>query len=187
MKQEEKVKRKEIGNKVTELLSVGVSKTEAYAQLAGSDVKENKYIAAVIAYRLDPKLRDQHAKKNYVLVVLMILFCLIEIPKIVLYVTGDITDVAPVIGAAVSILVASLFAWEFSKFSFVAYNVLILILCLNVIHGLKDLKSPETIIALFVIVVVIGYVYFVRSKLFPGLSFLGTVKKDKDGKFIFST
>lgn len=176
--------KKEIQAKVHDLLAAGTAKTDAFTQLAGQGVKDSK-LAYFIASYADPNRCDKQERKVNILITIMFAQALIT-SFLGFGIGATIGPNAKWIVGALIALIPLLFAWGFYTHRVGAYNAYILLAIVQLPRSFEGFTSSPvaTSIAIAVNVAVLGYVWYVREKLFPDFAFI-TPKKIK-GKYVFS-
>lgn len=177
--------KKEIKAQVKELISSGVPKPEVFAKLSGKGLKDNQ-LAHFIASYADPYLCDLHDRKINVLITLMFIQAVFALLA-GFGIGAQIGPNAQLIFAALCALVPLLFAFGFYKHMAGAYNAYILLAIVNLPRQLEGFSSSPVVtsVALAMSVGMLGYVWYVRQKIFPDFSFISP-KKIK-GQYVFSS
>ena len=175
---------KEVQAKAHELLAAGTAKTDAFAQLTGQGVKDSK-LAYFIASYADPKRCDDHEGKVNILITIMFAQALIA-SFLGFGIGATIGPNAKWIVGALIALIPLLFAWGFYTHRVGAYNVYILLTVVQLPRSFEGFTSSPvaTFIAIVINVAMLGYVWYVREKIFPDFAFI-TPKKLK-GKYVFA-
>lgn len=176
--------KKEIKNKVNELLASGVAKTEVFAQLSGQGVKDNQLAYYIAAYA-SPSLTEEYASKVSTLVTLMFIQSLIAF--FMGFVIG--AKIGPTAQWVFAVLIASiplLFAWGFYKNYVGAYNAYILLSVVQLPKQFTGIsESPiATSIGIAVGLGILIFVWYLQRKIFP--DFLFVAPKKIKGKYVFS-
>jgi hypothetical protein len=173
----------EMRAKVKELLSTGITKSEAFAQLSGQGVNESQ-LAYFIAGYPDPSRCAEHSGKVKVLIAVMIIQAVILFP-VGFFIGAKIGANAKWIIGFISALIPLLFAFGFYGNRVGAYNAYILLSIVQIPNAFKGFTSTPiaSSIGLAISIALIAFVWHVREKVFPGFTFV-TPKKVK-GKYIF--
>jgi hypothetical protein len=176
--------KKEIKNKVNELLASGVAKSEVFAQLSGQGVKDNQLAYYIAAYA-PPHLTEEYAGKVSTLVTLMFVQALIA--SFMGFIIG--AKIGPTAQWVFAVLIASiplLFAWGFYKNYVGAYNAYILLSVVQLPKQFTGIsESPiATSIGIAVGLGILIFVWYLQRKIFPDFTFVAP-KKIK-GKYVFS-
>ncbi|MFJ4247386.1 hypothetical protein SAMN04488483_0532 [Pseudomonas helmanticensis] len=176
--------KKETRRQLVEMLEGGRSKTETFKALSGGAVKD-RVLAAWIAGRPDPALRDKHSLKVTLLVVLTCIQAFIG------SVAGFFLFYDASAGLALTMLLIAggiplLFAWCFYKNVAAAYTVYIILTISQVSRMFKGYEEDpvSTVIGVVITLAMVFYAAWVKSLLFPDLALIGP-KKIK-GQFVFS-
>lgn len=174
----------EIKARVNDLLASGTAKSDVFAQLTGQGVKDSQ-LAHFIASYADQQRCDEHSRKVNVLITIMFVQALIAF----LIGFGAGMKIGPNAKWIISLASASiplLFAVGFYKHFAGAYNAYIVLTIIQLPKSLVGLSSnPTATTAVFAInLAVVGYVWYVREKIFPDFAFVGP-KKIK-GQYVFS-
>jgi len=176
--------KKETKQKITELLNAGMSKTEAFQQFSGGALKSNE-LAYHIASHLSTNLYGEHDKKIDTLITIM--FVLAIFAALVGWGIGAATgSTASWFIAGMAALIQLLFAYGFYKNYAPTYNIYIALTIIQLPKNLSGLTSTPiaTTIGLLIGLATLGYVWYVRSLLFPDFVFMRP-KKIK-GQYVFS-
>lgn len=176
--------KKEIKAKVNALLVSGTAKSDVFAQLAGQGVKDSQ-LAHFIASYPDQQRCDEHTKKVNVLITIMFVQALIA--SLIGFRAG--ITIGPNAKWIISVLSASiplLFAFGFYKNFAGTYNAYIILAIVQLPKSLEGFSSnpTTTAVVLAINLAVVGYVWYVRKKIFPDFAFIGP-KKAK-GQYVFS-
>lgn len=176
--------KREIKNKVGELLLAGVAKSEVFAQLSGQGMKDND-LAYCIASYVTPWLSEQYAGKVNILITLMFIQALL-----VFFIGYGIgAKIGPNAQWIIATLIASIplmFAWGFYKNNVGAYNAYLLLSIVQFPRQFSGfMESPiVSSIGLAIGLSLLAFVWYLHQKLFPDFV-LTTVKKVK-GEYVFS-
>lgn len=177
--------KKEIKQKVAELLNSGKSKSEVFKTLSGGVVKDNQ-LALFIASHPNKYLYENHYKKINILIWIMLIQALFA----ALLGFGIGSKVGPIAMwglAALIALIPLLFAYGFYKNHAGTYNAYILLTIIQLPKMFTGIaKTPvASAISIAIGLSILGYVWHVRSLLFPDFTFI-TPKKIK-GQYVFSS
>ncbi|MDR3053939.1 MAG: hypothetical protein LBU53_00830 [Zoogloeaceae bacterium] len=178
--------KKEIKNRVKELLASGVAKAEVFEQLRNQGVKDNK-LAFFIATYVDPIRCNEHSGKVNVLVALMLILALFA------FVSG--WQLGAQSGAALPVAIIAgiiplAFAFGFYRNAAGAYMAYILLQAATIgrtFSGWRAGFTAEPVVTCIGIAVTVGlflYVAYVQYKLFPDLVIFSARKSQ--GQYVFS-
>jgi len=173
----------EVKTRVKDLLSSGTTKTEAFAQLTGQGIKDSK-LAYIIASYPDPVRCEEHSGKVNVLITVMFIQAVIAF----LLGFGIGAKVGPnarwIMGFVIA-LIPLLFAWGFYANRVGAYNAYIVLSMVNLSKAFNDFSSTPiaSSVGIAIGIGLIGYVWYIREKIFPGFAFMAP-KKVK-GEYVF--
>lgn len=176
--------RKEVKAQVVQLLSGGVTKNDVFTRLTGQGVKD-RLVAYLIAAHADPKrCQDNRGHRRAVLAIayLQVLF-----GALAGFAAGrEIGALAGLIIAALAVGIALLFVWGFSKNSVNAYNAYLILTITQLPRQLSGVavKPAATTIGLLIGLLLFGYIWYVRSRIFPDFAFMAPRKVA--GKYVFS-
>lgn len=176
--------KEQLKTKVAELLSSGIAKSEIFTQLSGQGIKDSQ-LAYVIAAQPDPILCYKHNGKVNALVTIMFIFALIAF-FLGFGIGAKIGPNAKWIFGILLALMMLLFAWGFYNHKVSAYNVYILLTIIQLPKSFEGfMTTPITSsIGMAINLALLGYVWYVREKLFPG--FILMSPKKIDGQYVFS-
>jgi len=177
----------EIKLKIKELLSSGVGRSETFDLVSDQGVKDST-VATLIASYAAPLLCKQHRGKVHIAISLMVVQSLL-IMAIGFVVVTDIavsSDFLWVITALVA-TIPLLFAWGFYKNHAGAYNACLFISCVQAPRALDNFMSSPigSSFALAITAILIGFIAYVRWKIFPDIVVFGPRKLK--GHYQFST
>lgn len=176
--------KKQIKQKVAELLNAGKPKSEVFQTLSGGVVKDNQ-LALFIASHANPQLYERHDKKINALITIMFIQALFA--ALLGGVIG--AKIGPIAAwgiAAFCALIPLLFAYGFYNNhagTYNAYIVLTLIQTPKMFTGFAH-SPTATVIGSIIGLGILGYVWYVRSLLFPDFTFISP-KKSK-GQYVFA-
>ncbi|MGI1669274.1 MAG: hypothetical protein K6L74_02985 [Neptuniibacter sp.] len=168
---------------ISKLLDSGVPKKEVFEQLKGRGVKDSK-LAMMIASVPDEVLCMLHEGKNNLLVGIYALSAVFVVW--VTYVTME-PDIRMYV-LAVQVTISLLLIWGFFSFKLLAYNIYIVFGVISLPKEILLVVSTGNIpemVGIGIGVAMLSYVWFVRTRLYPDIGFVG-VKKDKSGQYRFS-
>ncbi|MCP3869574.1 MAG: hypothetical protein GY703_16045 [Gammaproteobacteria bacterium] len=179
------MKNREIKASVADLIASGAEKSEVFSKLVAQGGKEKK-VAHYIASYPDERLGFTHNGKVKVLVTIM--FVQVIIAFLLGY--GIAIDSDPTqkwLYGGLAAAIPLLLLWGFYKQSLIAYNAYILLSITQFPRQLSGFfEAPvENTIALGISLVILGFVWFVRSKLFPDLGFISPRKHN--GEYVFTS
>ncbi|WP_085706093.1 DUF3592 domain-containing protein [Pseudomonas sp. B8(2017)] len=176
--------KKEVQEKVRELLDANIAKSEVFSQLSGQGVKDSQ-LAYFIASYADPVRCDEHDRKVNILITIMLVQALIGF---ILGMTqgAGIGPAAKWIVSISMILIPLLWVWGFYNHRVVAYNAYILLALPQFPKTLAGFASnpATTTVSLVISIVMLAFVWYVRGKIFPDFAFV-TPRKVK-GKYFFT-
>ncbi|GHU01047.1 hypothetical protein AGMMS49960_10510 [Betaproteobacteria bacterium] len=178
--------KKEIKNRVKELLASGVAKAEVFKQLQNQGVNDNK-LAFFIAIYADPVRCSEHDGKVNTLVTLM--FVLAFIGFLYGWMLGKEVG-APLLIAMIAGSIPLAFAFGFYRNAAGAYMTYIILQIAGISRNFREWSADfaaEPVVTGISIAVTAGlffYVIYVQSKLFPDLV-LFSPKKVK-GQYVFT-
>lgn len=176
--------KKEIKAKVNDLLASGATKSDVFSQLTEQGVKDSQ-LAQFIASYADQQRCDEHSRKVNALITIMFFQAIVAF----LIGFGAGIKIGPNAKWIISVVSASiplLFAFGFYKNFAGAYNAYIILTIVQLPKSLEGFSSnPTATTVIFAInLAVVGYVWYVREKIFPDFAFIGP-KKIK-GQYVFS-
>lgn len=168
----------EIKQKVTELLNRGVSRTVIFNQLKGSGVDDDKLARIISSNVYQPSCLEQAGKINFLLF-------LMGFQILMTFVAGyqfGIKSGVPIIFANLSAFVPALLTYGFYHNRFWAYQAYIILAFIGVFQALKGLAvAPgETLVAILINLAALGFVWHIKSKIFPDLTGISVPKKEGD-------
>lgn len=175
--------KKQIKAKVTELLSSGVAKSEVFTQLSGLGVKD-RVLAYLIAAYADPVRCIEHNGKVNILITLMFILALVYF-FIGFGIGTSMGPNAKWLWGGICALIPLLFAWGFYNHKVGAYNTYIVLTLAQSSQSFNGFTSAPiaTSIGIAINIALLGYVWYVRDKLFPGFQF--TTPKKIKGQYVF--
>jgi len=177
--------KKEIKKEVTEMLNSGKPKSEVFQTLSGGVVKDNQ-LAIFIASHPYPNLYEEHYKKINVLISLMFIQALFGV-FLGFGIGSEMGPTAMWVFAALIALIPLLFAYGFYKNHAGTYNAYILLTIIQLPKMFTGITQTPVASAIGIVIglSILGYVWYVRSLLFPDFTFI-TPKKIK-GQYAFSS
>jgi hypothetical protein len=179
------VNKKQIKAKVQTLLTAGVGKTAVFRLLSGHGVRDS-LLAHYIASHVDVSEVDVHANKIDRLLWIMYAQALLG-----LWIGWNMAATWGPVGKGIALLLCVglplFFAWGFYKNQAGFYNAYLLLQIVQLPKLFKDFGTDPivTLLAVAINVAVLGYVWYVRSKLFP--DFLAFTPKKLSGRYVFVT
>jgi hypothetical protein len=176
--------RKEIRAQVVQLLSNGVAKSDVFARLTGQGVKD-RLLAYFIAAHADPE--RCRANRGHLLAIRIIAWLQVIIGALAGYFIGSqISPQAAWIVAGVAVVFALLFVWGFSKNNVGTYNIFLILTITQLPRQFSGFaENPaSTLIGCLIGIAVFGYVWYVRTRIFPDFNFIAPRKAN--GKYVFS-
>lgn len=158
------------------LMSAGTRKADVLADLSGQGLKE-RVLAGLIASRPDP----ERCRKNKVHVRILVAIGIVQLANSLMlaydYATAaDGIGVSGALGAGLAVLLLTLtvmlsllFIWGFATHRVGAYHAFILLALLQLPRTVAALgRDPSSALpSLVVTVLLVGYVWFVRNRMFP--------------------
>jgi hypothetical protein len=176
--------KKEVQQKVRELLAAGTAKSEVFSQLSGRGVKDSK-LAYFIASYADPIRCDEHDRKVNILITIMLAQALIAL-ILGLDIGARMGPTAKWVMGVSMTLIPLFLVWGFYNHRVGAYNAYILLALPQFPRSLEGFTSSPatTAIALAISIAILAFVWYVRGKIFPDFVFVNP-RKIK-GKYIFS-
>ena len=188
IKKETIMNKKEIRNKVNQLLSAGKTKNEVFKELYNEDITE-KQLAFYVAAYANPKKCEEHSGKVKAIIAIILLQAVIAFFSAM----SIFAKASPNGGASTALIVVILFttimsgtfAWFFYKNNVAAYNAYILLTIVQFPNSLKGFTtSPvENSIGLAIALSILGFIWHVRNKIFPDFKFMSPVKVN--GEYVF--
>lgn len=179
-----KMNKKEIRNQIANLISSGVKKHEVFTQLSGQGVSDSRLAYMVAAYPNPQRVADS---KIWVRILLFISGLQVLLGFIVGFGIGIHSNLNAglFLGTLISLFML-LFFLGFYKNKVAAYNVTIILSITQFSHLLKGFESSPntTIFAILINIALVGYVAFVRHKLFP--DFILMTPRKVNGSYVFS-
>ncbi|KWF86945.1 permease [Burkholderia diffusa] len=176
--------KKEAKTRIAALLSAGARKADVLAELAGQGLKES-VLARLIASRPDPELCRKNKVHTRVLIALGIAQLLISLALAYLLRTEGLSAGAVMLFLALTVPLSLLFIWGFATHRVGAYHAFIILSLLQVPKTIADLgRDPSAVLpTLAVTVILVGYVWFVRNRLFP--DFVWLTPRKVEGRYAF--
>ncbi|AOI94787.1 hypothetical protein [Burkholderia sp. LA-2-3-30-S1-D2] len=176
--------KKEAKTRIAALLSAGARKADVLAELAGQGLKD-RVLARLIASRPDPELCRKNKVHTRVLIALGIAQLLISVALAYLILVDGLNMGAAVLFLALTVPLSLLFIWGFATHRVSAYHAFIILSLLQVPKTIADLgRDPSTALpTLGVTVILVGYVWFVRNRLFPDFGWFAPRKVE--GRYAF--
>ena len=176
--------KKEAKTRIAALLSAGARKADVLAELAGQGLKD-RVLARLIASRPDPELCRKNKVHTRVLIALGIAQLLISVALAYLILVDGLNMGAAVLFLALTVPLSLLFIWGFATHRVGAYHAFIILSLLQVPKTIADLgHDPSTALpTLGVTVILVGYVWFVRNRLFPDFGWF--TPRKVEGRYAF--
>ncbi|WP_174906400.1 permease [Burkholderia diffusa] len=176
--------KKEAKTRIAALLSAGARKADVLAELAGQGLKD-RVLARLIASRPDPELCRKNKLHTRVLIALGIAQLLISVALAYLILVDGLNMGAAVLFLALTVPLSLLFIWGFATHRVGAYHAFIILSLLQVPKTIADLgHDPSTALpTLGVTVILVGYVWFVRNRLFPDFGWF--TPRKVEGRYAF--
>ncbi|KVV51874.1 permease [Burkholderia territorii] len=176
--------KKEARTRIAALLSAGARKADVLAELAGQGLKD-RVLARLIASRPDPELCKKNKVHTRVLIALGIAQLLISLALAYLLRTEGLGAGAAMLFLAVTVPLSLLFIWGFATHRVGAYHAFIVLSLLQLPKTIADLgRDPSAALpTLAVTIILVGYVWFVRNRLFPDFGWF--TPRKIDGRYAF--
>ncbi|CAG9265141.1 Permeases of the major facilitator superfamily [Burkholderia diffusa] len=176
--------KKEAKTRIAALLSAGARKADVLAELAGQGLKD-RVLARLIASRPDPELCRKNRVHTRILVALGIAQLLISLALAYLLLVDGLSIGAAVLFLALTVPLSLLFIWGFATHRVGAYHAFIVLSLLQVPRTIADLgRDPSGALpTLGVTVILVGYVWFVRNRLFPDFGWF--TPRKVEGRYAF--
>jgi len=176
---------REMKSKIKTSISSGLTKSQVFAQLSNPETNVRR-LASLIAAHPDPRLRAEHNGKVTILLALMLVQSLLIFFAMVGALGESDSGGKWVVGALIA-PIPLLFAWGFYRNVAAAYTIYIGLAIIQMPKLLEGATSEpiSTVIAFALNVAMLAFVWYVRNKLFPDLSFLGPRKLH--GQYVFTS
>ncbi|RQS13630.1 permease [Burkholderia sp. Bp8998] len=176
--------KKEAKTRIAALLSAGARKADVLAELAGQGLKD-RVLAHLIASRPDPELCRKNKVHTRVLIGLGIAQLVISLALAYLILADTLSEGAALLFLALTVPLSLLFIWGFATHRVGAYHAFIVLSLLQVPKTIADLgRDPSVALpTLGVTVILVGYVWFVRNRLFPDFGWF--TPRKVDGRYAF--
>ncbi|AIO38593.1 permease [Burkholderia latens] len=176
--------KKEAKTKIAALLSAGARKADVLAELGGQGLKD-RVLAHLIASHADPELCRKNQLHTRILVGLGIAQLLISVGLAYLLWADTRSNGAALLFVAVTVPLSLLFIWGFSTHRVGAYHAFIILSLLQLPKTIAALahEPSSAVPSLAVTVVLVGYVWFVRNRMFPDFGWF--TPRKVDGRYAF--
>jgi hypothetical protein len=176
--------KKEAKTRIAALLSAGARKADVLAELAGQGLKDS-VLARLIASRADPGLCRKNKLHTRVLVGLGVAQLFISIGLAYLLLVDTLSKGASLLFLAATVPLSLLFIWGFATHRVGAYHAFIILSLLQLPKTIADLAhDPSTALpSVALTVVLVGYVWFVRNRMFPDFGWF--TPRKVDGRYAF--
>lgn len=177
------MKDKDIRTKVNALLDSGMTKAAVFEQLKQAGAKE-KRLAYLIGAHIDQRLVDKndiHIKLIIILNILLMLLCFF----VGFFVEPSFSLGGKFLVGTLFALIPAAFVYGFGKHNVGTYNAYILLSIAGlhrVFQGFHE-DPQSTLIALILNILMISYVWFVRTRLFP--DFYSFSPRKVKGSYVF--
>lgn len=178
------IEKSEIKKKAQEMLSYGNSKTEVFESLS-SGGRTDGYLANIIASYANHYTLSLHAKKINIAINIMFLQAVLS------FISGfnigqKFTFVGKLAIAIFCMSIPLLFAWGFYKNKAGFYNAYIILTIIQFPRSLQGIHAePLALVGLVLNLLMLAYIWYVRSKLFPDFVFI--MPKKEKGKYVFGS
>lgn len=179
--------RSELKVKIVALLSAGTGRSATFDLVSNQGIND-RTVASLIANYAAPSLCQRHYGKVHLAIILMVVQSLMTL-AIGLVVVTDSANSSHIF-LLITVLVAMvplLFAWGIYKNHVGAYNAFLVLACVQAPRALDDFTTSPvgSSIALAITAGLIGFIAYVRYKIFPDIVVLGPRKLK--GRYQFST
>ncbi|KFL53850.1 MULTISPECIES: hypothetical protein [Burkholderia] len=184
--------RKDAKTRIAVLLSAGTRKADVLAELSGQGLKD-RVIASLIASRPDPERCRKNKVHTWILVALGTLQLAISLMLAYYFsaaagdlgVSGALGNGLVVVFLALTVPLSLLFIWGFATHRVGAYHAFILLSLLQLPKTVAELgRDPSTALpGLAVTLVLVGYVWFVRNRMFPDYGWF--TPRKVEGRYAF--
>ena len=176
--------KKEIKNKVNQLLASGATKSSVFDQLSGQGIND-KQLAYIVASYASPDLTEQYASKVNTLITLMFVQALLLF-FVGYFIGAKIGPNAQWIVAVLSAAIPLLFAWGFYNNYVGAYNTYMLLYIVQFYRQFSGFMDSPVVssIGLAIGLGMFAFVWYLQHKIFPDFNFISP-KKVK-GQYVFS-
>ena len=175
--------RKEAKTRIAVLLSAGTRKADALAELSGQGLKD-RVLAHLIASRPDPERCRQNKLHIRIPVALGIAQLAISLMLAYYFATGAGNGLVLVF-LALTVPLSLLFIWGFATHRVGAYHAFILLSLLQVPKTIAEprTRSVDRAAEPAITVLLVGYVWFVRNRLFPDYGWF--TPRKVEGRYAF--
>ncbi|AOR70544.1 permease [Burkholderia stabilis] len=175
--------RKEAKTRIAVLLSAGTRKADVLADLSGQGLKD-RVLAGLIASRADP----ERCRKNKVHVRILVALGIAQLAislALAYYISATAGTGIVLLFLALTVPLSLLFIWGFATHRVGAYHAFILLSLLQLPKTIADLgRDPSTALpSLVITILLVGYVWFVRNRIFPDYGWL--TPRKVEGRYAF--
>ncbi|EAY66729.1 hypothetical protein BCPG_05124 [Burkholderia cenocepacia PC184] len=176
--------RKEAKTRIAVLLSAGTRKADALAELSGQGLKD-RVLAHLIASRPDPERCRNNKVHVRILIALGIAQLVISLMLAYYFFVSGAGNVLVTVFLALTVPLSLLFIWGFATHRVGAYHAFIVLSLLQIPKAVADLgRDPAAALpSLAITVVLVGYVWFVRTRLFPDYGWF--TPRKVEGRYAF--
>ncbi|RQR26753.1 MULTISPECIES: permease [unclassified Burkholderia] len=176
--------KKEAKTRIAALLSAGARKADVLAELAGQGLKD-RVLARLIASHPDPELCRKNKVHTRILIGLGIAQLAISVWLAYLLLADGLSRGASLLFLALTVPLSLLFIWGFATHRVGAYHAFIILSLLQLPKTIADLgHDPSSALpSLGVTVILVGYVWFVRNRLFPDFGWF--TPRKVEGRYAF--
>ncbi|CAD9226928.1 Permeases of the major facilitator superfamily [Burkholderia cenocepacia] len=176
--------RKEAKTRIAVLLSAGTRKADALAELSGQGLKD-RVLAHLIASRPDPERCRKNKVHIRILVALGIAQLVISLMLAYYFFVSGAGNVLVTVFLALTVPLSLLFIWGFATHRVGAYHAFIVLSLLQIPKAVADLgRDPAAALpSLAITLVLVGYVWFVRTRLFPDYGWF--TPRKVEGRYAF--
>ncbi|VWB44956.1 permease [Burkholderia lata] len=176
--------RKEAKTRIAVLLSAGTRKADALAELSGQGLKD-RVLAHLIASRPDPERCRKNKLHIRILVALGIAQLAISLVLAYYFFATGAGNGLVLVFLALTVPLSLLFIWGFATHRVGAYHAFIVLSLLQVPKTIAELgRDPSTALpSLAITVLLVGYVWFVRNRVFPDYGWF--TPRKVEGRYAF--
>jgi hypothetical protein len=178
------MKNKEIQHRVNALLDSGMTKAAVFEQLKQAGAKE-KRLAYMIGAHIDPARISKNEIHIRIIIIINVLLMLLSF-FIGFFIDPNFSLGGKFFVGTLCALIPAAFVYGFGKHNVGAYNAFILLSIMGlhrVFSGFHE-DPQATLIALGINILIIGYVWFVRNRLFP--DFHSFSPRKVKGNYVFT-
>ncbi|WP_422472538.1 hypothetical protein [Endozoicomonas sp. ALB032] len=173
------MKKRKVKQEMQELLNKGIGKSEIYKKYQDNGLPEKK-LALMVTALPDPFLCQKYEKMNNLLILVM--FVQASIAALIGFDTGALLGGHNIIlFGLIGIAVPVLFIIGFYRYSLTAYNAFLILGIIQFPRLFKDIGQVPVFTTLVVVfsILSMGYVWFLKSRLYPDSGLFGVKKKGR--------